>query len=601
VTRQLYVDKAAGTFADQLLAFGLGLVTQDILRRAHRTKRLSVTLRDQGSYYQLDLGAPLDDASLRLVRSPYMPIPIIVTRKNAAQVPADLPEECRVDYEAERDKRRQFFQTQKQLSKEARAAWRRREPCPETSVLLALQPHPDWDIFRAINPASLAGYNKVTTRWWRVQDSLQDMLRLLRDLFSRTPNNITAALDNWKALSTARGWDTDATVTAGQLLNPSQGKGQNRPKADRLTMGNVKDFWPLEWLRAVGLYRAALTKQLRGSKDRKTYVLAPVEIDLSEHEQIFGHFRKEMQIAQTAIQSDILASLRYTRVLLNHALSEQGQGLFATLTRAQRPNRLVAGFASAFYKNLGNSSATMNLPFIGLPGWLHVTSREEVRAAQNLVEEHESVVRQFDESHSDDHGLLLAYRDFCSGEDLEAFFAFVVPYSGYVIGHKERNQYVCQFTQTNLRRLIMGSDPKLGPVLDTPGFQNIAYAIRQSTVVAQYRKKQGNRRYNVRYGLGQQLARKAHYPDEFIAELSDFLHKYNAENAQIMETRPGPYRRSIRQSDIEEIVALIDQYGSRTICNLLVAYGYARSSAGTSTTEHQTRTGDAERISENKE
>jgi hypothetical protein len=43
-----------------------------------------------------------------------------------------------------------------------------------------------------------------------------------------------------------------------------------------------------------------------------------------------------------------------------------------------------------------------------------------------------------------------------------------------------------------------------------------------------------------------------------------------------METRPGPYRRSIQASDIDDLVALIDAYGSELICNLLVAYGYAR-------------------------
>jgi hypothetical protein len=73
------------------------------------------------------------------------------------------------------------------------------------------------------------------------------------------------------------------------------------------------------------------------------------------------------------------------------------------------------------------------------------------------------------------------------------------------------------------------------------------------------------------------LARKAAYPQEFLAELADFLAKYNAENAQVMENRPGPYRKSVKTSDIDDIVALVDEFGdSRLICNLLVAYGYAR-------------------------
>jgi hypothetical protein len=81
----------------------------------------------------------------------------------------------------------------------------------------------------------------------------------------------------------------------------------------------------------------------------------------------------------------------------------------------------------------------------------------------------------------------------------------------------------------------------------------------------------------VRYGLGADLARKANYPNEFIAALGDFLHRYNAENAQVMENRPGPYRRSIQTNDIKDIVALVDEYGAPLVCSLLVAYGYARS------------------------
>ena len=127
----------------------------------------------------------------------------------------------------------------------------------------------------------------------------------------------------------------------------------------------------------------------------------------------------------------------------------------------------------------------------------------------------------------------------------------------------------------------MSAEPKLSAILDLeqhPGFQAIAYAIRQSTVVAQFRKKEGDRRYDVRYGLGQDLARKSRYPAEFITALSEFLQKFNAENAQVMEKRSGPYRKSIKTDDIDDIVALVDEYGSELICNLLIAYGYARTS-----------------------
>jgi len=579
VTQTLFVDKSTGTFADPLLAYGLAVVVGNVLKRTSGRGQPSVSLSDHGAYYRLDCTPALDDDRLAAMPGPYTPAVVLRTAKKADKLPSDLPPQAVVDYEAERDKRNEFFEIRKGLSKEAQIALGRKGKHSELEALRGKYPHPDWDIFRAINPSALTGYNKLMTYWWAIQESLPQVLALLRDLFAQTPNDLAAAIVAWKKLDKARNWGIKAGTTAAQIYNPSQGKGQNRAKADSLRMDNIKDaFWLVEWLKAVGFYHAALTKQLRGVKDRKTYVLAPAEIDLGESDKIMHAFQGRMARAETAIRSDVLASIRYTQTMLEFTSQREGASLKARLFKHRQPSRVVSGFYSAFYKNLGQSVATMNLSFIGLPGWIQVEGEGDVEDALNVLAEHEAVVRQFDESHGDAYNLLLLYRDFLSSNDLRRFFEFTTVYSGYLISQKERRGgYVPQFTTTNLRRLIMNSEPHLSKILETQGFQNIAYAIRQATVTAQYRKQQGDRRYDVRYGLGQQLARKAAYPDEFIAELADFLAKYNAENAQVMEKRPGPYRRSIRTSDIDDIVALIDEFGdSRLICNLLVAYGYAR-------------------------
>jgi len=581
LTQTLFIDKSTGTFADPLLAYGLAVVVGDVLKRTGGRGQPSVRLSDHGAYYRLDCTQALDDARLAAIQAPYVPAVAIRTRKNAAKLPADLPPQTVVDYEAERDKRTEFFELRKGLSKEAQIALGRKEKHSELEALRGKYPHPDWDIFRAINPPALIGYNKLMIRWWAIQEALPEVLALLRDLFAQTPNDLAAAIAAWKELDKAHGWGIKAGATAAQIYNPSQGKGQNRAKADNLRMDNIKDaFWLVEWLKAVGFYHAALTKQLRGSRDRKTYVLAAAEIDLGESDKIMRAFQGRMARAETAIRSDVLASIRYTQAMLEFTRQREGASLKARLFKRRQPSRVVSGFYSAFYKDLGQSVATMTLSFIGLPGWIRVEEESDVADALEVLAEHETIVRQFDESHGDAYNLLLLYRDFLSGNDLYPFFEFTTAYSGYFISQKERRGgYVPQFTTTNLRRLIMNSQegPRLSKILETPGFQNIAYAIRQATVTAQYRKQQGDRRYDVRYGLGQQLARKAAYPNDFIAELADFLAKYNAKNAQVMENRPGPYRRSIRTSDIDDIVALIDEFGdSRLICNLLVAYGYAR-------------------------
>ena len=126
----------------------------------------------------------------------------------------------------------------------------------------------------------------------------------------------------------------------------------------------------------------------------------------------------------------------------------------------------------------------------------------------------------------------------------------------------------------------MATEEKLTPILENEGFRNIAAAIRKSTVIPQYfkaRNKKGP--YDIRYGLGNDLLRRAAYPEQFIQALSDFLHEYNRETAQIHERYNGnpPVRRAtVTTDDIAHVVALIDTYGSPTVANLLVAFGYAR-------------------------
>ena len=84
-------------------------------------------------------------------------------------------------------------------------------------------------------------------------------------------------------------------------------------------------------------------------------------------------------------------------------------------------------------------------------------------------------------------------------------------------------------------------------------------------------------RFDIRYGLGQDLMRKAQYADDFIEALSEFMQSYNDETMRVYERTKGSARRKlITTQDIESVVKLIDVHGSKTVCNLLVAFGYAR-------------------------
>jgi hypothetical protein len=369
------------------------------------------------------------------------------------------------------------------------------------------------------------------------------------------------------------GVDVKSDATLLQLFNPSQGKGQNEPKSSRLEMGNIRSFWLLEYLKAVGMYHCAVPRRIQGGDDRKTYALAPVNMRLGASDAILVAFQEALW-SDTAAKMDILAALRYTGCFLDYCKAAKEADLMTELF-GQGPEDFVAGMYVAYYKSLGQASAVMNLSFIELPRWMRVGSQDDVGEYKEVIEEHEGIIRNIDEEKGG-YDLLVCYRDFVSGGKWDAFFDFTAAYGQFLMRELDREHYwVKPFTTHNLEVLIMKSNEPLIPILGTPGFLNIAEAIRRSTIVPQYRGRDKSE-YDIRYGLGQELKRKALYNDEFIAALSEFMQSYNAENARVYEKTKKQYRKNILTSDVEDVVRLVDTYGATTVGNLLIAFGYAR-------------------------
>lgn len=553
-----FVDKTNHTFSDELTAFGFMRVLQDLHHR--QGTHGGIMLCDDGDAYRVTCASAMLPETLDLLREQPLWVgdaPVIFTEKNAVKMADVFP--LRIFYEEQRDKVKLFFEA--------------RNKAQDADSQLP-EPHPDWDIFRAINPAALPGYNGLLADWWKARPAHPELFRLLLDLFSETPNDTAKAAAAWKQIDKEYGFGIGAMTTCQQLYNPDQGKGQNRSKASGLSIGNVDGFWLVEWLKLIGFFEGALTKLVRGAKDRKTFVVVPRELTFADNQAIMARFADNMRYAETSTKFDILAAIRYLKTALDYFNEPTRRNVLLSMGNISR--KLVGGFHTAFYKDLGNAVATMNASFIALPGWVEVTTGDDVPVYQSMLDELVLLASQFDEGHSDAFNLLQDLRDFVSGDDLTAFFRFTNAFPTYLMGRREQGKYAYTLTTDFIERLIMTTEKQYADILASEGFLSIAYAIRQSTVTAQYRKKQGDRKYDVRYGLGQQLTRKARYKDEFIAELGDFLFKYNAENAQVMETRGGPYRKSVRTTDIDEIVALIDRFGSQTVANLLIAYGYAR-------------------------
>lgn len=574
-----YVPKESGTLTDTLVAFGLAKVLEEVVKRT--TGKAHVTINDVGSCFMVDAGVAIEaDWVARL--QPFEQIAYLTSSKIA--VPADLNGMATRDVDQEWERFHQYTEQRKQLAE--------RKVVGETleHALADLKPRADWTIVTYLGDYRMQAqgiHNSLVEQWHRTAEKYLALnVQTILAMFAGLAVDREGIVAVWKKATKAA--KVTEAVTASQLFNPHMGKGQNRAKANGLAMGNEDNFWLLDYLKAVGLWEAAAPRNSTNADLRKTYILAPRRLALNDHREVFRRFREKLWNS-TSIKMDILAVLFYTDALLEYSIEEEKLEIFDD----GAPQNLVTGMHVAAYQLLSQNSYTMmNLAFLGLPTWApQLSSFADVRLFQSIIEEHIERINSIDEERSEGHTLLQQYRDFISGQDLQRFYAFTAHYSSYLLSALERNHfYVKPFSEQNLGRLFEMTEPKLTPILQNQGFRNVAEAIRRSTVVPQYIGRKSSN-FDVRYGLGQEMKRKAQYADDFIQELAAFMQSYNEENARVYERTKGQSRRkAITTDDIQDIVGLIDEHGPQTICNLLIAFGYARDPKEAAPTQTQDTT-----------
>jgi hypothetical protein len=453
-----------------------------------------------------------------------------------------------------------------------------------------LEPPGDWAtvVFLGDYRMQATGiYNRIALQWSAGQAHLSDHVTALLSLFARPDTDSDSVLADWGKLARRDGIRPEET--ASQLLSPHQGKGLNELKANALRMDNIKNRpWPEEFLKAVGLWHCMTPRQTMDTNDWKVYVVAPRHLSWQAQEDVMARFNRYLwrgRGSQTSQKTDITSVLLFSRAWLDYVEAawrdEDDFGIAAA------PEQVVAGFHVAQFKLLSRNSYTMiNLSFLSLPAWSgELRTRADVIAMQEIIDEHLDVVRGIDETHSDGFDLLRRYRDFVSSNNWGAFFDFMTGYSQEILRRlKAGERFVPTFTTSRLRRLMMTTRKDLSSIVQNNGFQNVAYAIRQATIVPQYWKAKNKHNpaaqvevlYDVRYGLAAELRRKSTVRDDFIVALTSFAQSYNQETLQVFENKGRQTRKYIRPEDVNEVISLIDEYqNSELVANMLIALGYA--------------------------
>jgi len=583
-----YVSKRTGTSADTLLAAGFAKLVREILLSVGKPVD-DLRLIDSGPYYRVEVPIPIEEADLEKVEN----LSFLQHLDTASQEQKlNTHYGFGFPYDQQRLIRDAYREKMKQLPPEARNPDARLFGHPALDQLAQTIPPPDTllPLYLVINQMKVASsFNEPVIRWREVtcsQPLLHAHIRLLLEVFATYPNSLDAIVTKWRVLAKAHDLG-NPEMTMLQVINPTTGKGANSRKANALTIGGQEEFWLLELLKFAGFFMLAHPQTISNTKDRKTYVLRPRSIRLSLLDDLMRTFR-DVLWSSTPVKLDVLAVLQFTRVLIEYdrrALKRES----GTRRPTRKPSERVNGFDVTFYKDMGSAFAVMNVATLNLPEWLPAPQTvSDADRALAVLKEHIDVISAIrardGEERTDEYELLRHYRDFLSGRTIEPFLEFAARFAPYLSQKIERKEHTQRFSVTTLEELIAMTKHDFMPVIQSKGFQNIAAAIRRSTVSLQYAK--GRREpatFDIRYGTAQELIRQSNYPDEFIAALSEFIARYNLETAQTFETSKGKLvRQRVKESDLAEIVELLTQgFSSKTIARLLVAFGSAKTSSET--------------------
>jgi hypothetical protein len=543
------IQRTTGTHGDVFAAVGLA----DLLSGASDSP---VRIREDVARFEI-AATPVDG----IPQEPGYPF---LKTNEKVKVPAGVADF--VDYKAEKakaDRRKKLTQgkSKKTLG-------------PEIEELLKLdQPRPDWRLLQVLN--TLQG-DETSNRVYA------QIVRMKPVEFSQ---KISAALDSLASFEpSALDWPASSV----QLFSPNSAKGYSRLKPDSTGRNDkTKEDWTdpfIEWLRYRG-YFAVACPFFDGPNGENVRLLCPVPADLSINglKEICGELRQS-GIFGGPPKLDSLATLKLAELLIRRSEEFHDADLDAVVgitLSGKSPAQVISGISVTHYQSLGNAKAVSSIATLAIPGWLVINNVADSLAFLSILDEHQRAVRSLQDDHSDEIGLLIQYRRFLElrGEySIRTLIDFMSRYGALVLRAREQKRRITPFSTDNFERLLVQNGPKLAPLLNDPGFQAVAAAIRNATVSAQAQKAMNRPDYReIRYDLLPELRRKSSLPgnDPLIQALSDFVSKYNVENAPRRElNKPAP--RNITTDEFSSLIALIETHRAATVGPMLCAYGSCR-------------------------
>lgn len=567
-----YVHKKTLTQADVFAAVGLAKLLD--------SGQVPARIRSEGNYFVIEAreinGSPLCAQQL---------YSYIYTGRNNEQRPANL----------------HYYDLEHHRNQENERTTRRRQSAQQLTqnqeLARELAPDPEFSLYNIF--VTMQAHNGANNALISIAENQSDWHDVLTGFIEalREPNDQNLPQGNLGA-------------TANQLINPLSAKGTygltpagtNRCNPSLQELG---DNEILQYLRYGGYFNVAVPYSSGGNIRLLTPI--PNDISLRALRGLAGTLRRIQFPSRARLKIDALAVLELTDLLIRHSepyavagsQDEEFQGL--TL-QCRTPASVISGVHVAYYMRtsaFGRNVAEISI--LGLPDWIRIDSRDDAEFWLSALKEHKNVVRGLDESHSEAIDLLQKYRRIFQsrgGDILLDFLNFAGFYGAYWMSatnnmsHRPLLQrFSTSVMERMVERMVESMAPGIAPILNDPGFQAIAKAIRKATVSAQAIRARGeDPQREIRYGLINDILRKRFVRDELIEELSIFIARYNAENARIREINQSVCAAppNVTTSDMESIIRIIDQTNNPALVGaLLAAYGTCRESSNSEETSCQ--------------
>jgi len=524
-----YIDKETGTYAETLEAVGLASAIRELGFRG-------VRVTDQGTQFRVH--SDQDSAPNNALSAGYL----YVWKKSKESECPTIPF---LDYEGEKEKR----DAAKKTAKKAKAALDSQEiEAPSARPELATA---------AILESMRKGWNgdRDVAKWVEAHPAQAINWLLFRAGLRTQPSEKFPEISNT------------------QILNPISGKGVHAGKtelrsASSLPSQLIDSF--SEWMKMRGLWTAMLL--YRSDEDFKFFVIEPTDIAVDELEGL----RTDLQSLPLygGVQLDIKAALHCTRILIQRSDAMQdGPGVMKLLGR--RPRAVIAGLRQAYFKSLGTAAALMNDAFLPLPDWFAITNRDDARAYTVIIDEviaKGGCLNSLQEKHSDDGRVLQQYREWLLSGELPDLLEFHYLFALHLMQCLSRKDWARPFGTENLSILLTRAyeEKNVTEIIENPGFQSIARALRNATV---YALTIPNQKREVHFGIAQKWKQKMKAGDEeFAAEVAEFVQEYNWETAHRLKGKG----HSVTTDDLDALLLLIHERKADLVGALLLAYGYAR-------------------------